>query len=113
MKRGHAAVNAKEDAIILDDISQGVALYKLSAAERIKTFPVPSKIRRSKNVAFHDGGSTIISGSDHGAVYAFDRRTGEVVDIIHVGYRDWVQSVTVRSGIGMRIEADYYRRLSK
>ncbi|KAE9387377.1 hypothetical protein BT96DRAFT_799932, partial [Gymnopus androsaceus JB14] len=36
---GHAAVNTKEDAIILDDISQGVALYKLSGSERVKTFP--------------------------------------------------------------------------
>ncbi|KAF5336660.1 hypothetical protein D9758_016746 [Tetrapyrgos nigripes] len=36
----------------------------------------------------------LISGSDHGDVYVFDRRTSEVNDIIQVGCKDWVQSVT-------------------
>ncbi|KIK52023.1 hypothetical protein GYMLUDRAFT_144469, partial [Collybiopsis luxurians FD-317 M1] len=34
---GHAVLSTKDDAIILDNVSQGIALYKLSAAERIKT----------------------------------------------------------------------------
>ncbi|KAE9389192.1 hypothetical protein BT96DRAFT_790439, partial [Gymnopus androsaceus JB14] len=34
---GHAAINMKEDAVILDDISQCIALYKLSGTERLKT----------------------------------------------------------------------------
>ncbi|KIK53084.1 hypothetical protein GYMLUDRAFT_102698, partial [Collybiopsis luxurians FD-317 M1] len=34
---GHAILSTKDDAIILDDVSQGIALYKLSVAERIKT----------------------------------------------------------------------------
>ncbi|KAF5342868.1 hypothetical protein D9758_016103 [Tetrapyrgos nigripes] len=46
------------------------------------------------NVGFHDGGKALISGSDHGDVYIFDRRTGEVNDIIQVGCKDWVQSIT-------------------
>ncbi|KAE9387012.1 hypothetical protein BT96DRAFT_838293, partial [Gymnopus androsaceus JB14] len=27
---GHATINMKEDVLILDDVSQGIALYKLS-----------------------------------------------------------------------------------
>jgi len=96
--RGHAAVNTNEDTIILDDVSQGVALYKLSVTDRIKTFPVPHTERRSRNVAFHDGGSTIISGSDHGKVYVFNRRTGDIYDVIYTGFKDWVQSIAVRPG---------------
>ncbi|KAE9389936.1 hypothetical protein BT96DRAFT_834185, partial [Gymnopus androsaceus JB14] len=69
---GHAAMNTKEDTIILDDVSQGIALYKLLVTDRIKTFPVPHTERRSRNVAFHNGGSTIISGSNHGKVYVFN-----------------------------------------
>ena len=94
--RGHAVVNTNEDAIILDDVSQGVALYKLSVTDRLKTFPVPHTERRSRNVAFHDGGSTIISGSDHGKVYIFNRRTGDIHNIIYTGFKDWVQSIAVR-----------------
>ena len=88
-------MNIHEDAIIVDDISQGVALYKLSVTDRVKTFPVPHSERRSRNVAFHDGGSAIISGSDHGRVYIFNRRTGNINDVIHTGFKDWVQSISV------------------
>ncbi|KAE9393961.1 hypothetical protein BT96DRAFT_795663, partial [Gymnopus androsaceus JB14] len=34
---GHATINMKEDAVILDNISQGIALYKLLGTERLKT----------------------------------------------------------------------------
>ncbi|KAJ4465792.1 hypothetical protein C8J55DRAFT_406554, partial [Lentinula edodes] len=43
---GHAVINAKEDAMILDDVAQGIALYRLSTSERVRTFPVPSSQRR-------------------------------------------------------------------
>ncbi|KAE9387368.1 hypothetical protein BT96DRAFT_803416, partial [Gymnopus androsaceus JB14] len=45
---GHAAINMKEDALILDDVSQGIALYKLSGTERLKTFSIPHSERRSR-----------------------------------------------------------------
>lgn len=85
-----------EDTIILDDVSQGVALYKLSVTDRVKTFAIPCRQRRSRNVAFHDSGRSVITGSDHGNVYIFDRRTGKSSDVIHTGVTDWVQSVAVR-----------------
>lgn len=99
--RGGATISVKEDAVILNDVGQGVALYKLSGPERVKTFPVPCEILRSRNVSFHDGGSSILSGSDHGKVYIFDRRTGDIHDIIDMGIHDWVQSVTVRIEFSM------------
>ncbi|KAE9397090.1 hypothetical protein BT96DRAFT_795987, partial [Gymnopus androsaceus JB14] len=34
---GHAVLNTKDDAIILDDVAQGVALMKLAGTERVKT----------------------------------------------------------------------------
>ncbi|KAF9067995.1 hypothetical protein BDP27DRAFT_1364521 [Rhodocollybia butyracea] len=75
---GHAVLNIKEDAVILDDVAEGVALMKLAGIERVKTFEITQ-------CAFQDGTSTIIVGSDHGNVYAFDRRTG---------VKDWVQSIS-------------------
>lgn len=87
----------KEDALIIDDVSQGVAVFKFSTTDRLKTFDVPFTTRRLRSVAFHDGNSAIITGSDHGQVYIFNRRTGDVIDKIDIGIKDWVQSVAVRS----------------
>ncbi|KAF5315995.1 hypothetical protein D9758_018718 [Tetrapyrgos nigripes] len=77
LERGGAAISVKDDAYILDDTSQGIALYKLSGSERVKTFAVETNERRSRNVCFHDGGKAIVTGSDHGDVYVFDRRTDD------------------------------------
>ncbi|THU90380.1 hypothetical protein K435DRAFT_621841, partial [Dendrothele bispora CBS 962.96] len=43
---GGAAISVRDDAYILDDTSQGVALYKLAGLERVKTFTVDSNERR-------------------------------------------------------------------
>lgn len=82
-------------------------MYKLSTTDRLKTFDVPFTMRRLRHVAFHDGHSAIITGSDHGKVYIFDRRTGDVIDTIDVGIKDWVQSVDVCSTIGMIYSPSY------
>jgi WD40 repeat protein len=82
--------------LIVDDVSQGVAVFKLSTTDRLKTFDVPFTTSRLRTVAFHDGNSAIITGSDHGKVYVFDRRTGDVIDTIDIGIKDWVQSIAVR-----------------
>ncbi|KAJ3736779.1 hypothetical protein DFJ43DRAFT_989171, partial [Lentinula guzmanii] len=92
---GHAVLNVKEDAILLDDVSQGIALYKLSSAERVKTFGVPGTQCRLRNVAFHDSTTSVVSGSNHGKVYVFDRHTGSINDVINTGVEDWVQSIAV------------------
>ncbi|KAJ3735321.1 hypothetical protein DFJ43DRAFT_982249, partial [Lentinula guzmanii] len=34
---GHAAMNVKEDTLIIDDVSQGVAVFKLSTTDRLRT----------------------------------------------------------------------------
>ncbi|KAL0570621.1 hypothetical protein V5O48_011338 [Marasmius crinis-equi] len=92
---GHAVVSLKDDTIALDDTSQGIALYKLSTHTRVRTLQVPAKrdIRRSRNVGFVDGNNSVVSGSDHGVVYVFDRRGGTIVDELYIGVDDWVQAV--------------------
>lgn len=92
---GDAAINVKEDVLIIDDVAQGVGVFKLSTTDRIKTFDVPFAVRRRRQVAFHDGNSSIVTGSDHGTIYVFDRRTGNIIDTIDIGVKDWVQSIAV------------------
>ncbi|KAE9391457.1 hypothetical protein BT96DRAFT_832022, partial [Gymnopus androsaceus JB14] len=43
---GDAAINVKEDALIIDDVSQGMGVFKLLTTDQIKTFDVPFTLRR-------------------------------------------------------------------
>ncbi|KAE9385590.1 hypothetical protein BT96DRAFT_949731 [Gymnopus androsaceus JB14] len=98
---GHATINVKEDALIIDNVAQGIAVFKLLTTDRLKTFDVPFTTSRLRSVAFHDGNSAIITGSDHGKVYIFDRRTGDVIDKIDIRIVDWVQSVATMEKNGV------------
>lgn len=49
---------------------------------------------RPRQVTFAEDCSVILSSSDHGVVYIFDRRSGDVVDELKVG-NDRIQAVTV------------------
>ena len=96
LSSGSAAVDVKADIFILDDTNQGVGLYKMSTCERIKTFDVPTKVAcRVRTVAFHDQLTAVVCGSDHGQVYVFERRLGVIRDVLHIGFDDWVQTITV------------------
>ena len=80
----------------MDDPSSGTNLYRLDNRKRIKTFPVKvTKRKRVRQVTFSEGTTMLVSGSDHGIVYVFDRRNGEVLDELEVDSGEWVQTVTV------------------
>lgn len=80
----------------LDDPLQGVALYRLDSGARIRTYAVAAKkTPRPRQVTFAEDCSVILSGSDHGAVYVFDRRSGQQIDVLTAG-DDRIQSMTVR-----------------
>jgi hypothetical protein len=81
---GHAALNVKDDAVVIDDATQGPALFNISEFKRFKSLKIESTSRRSRNVAFHDQGTAVVTGSDHSLVYIFDRRSGTTKDTIRV-----------------------------
>lgn len=75
---------------------QGVGLYRMDSGARIRTYAVPAeKIPRPRQVTFGEDCSIILSGSDHGVVYVFDRRSGHTVDKLKAG-DDRIQGMTVR-----------------
>ncbi|RDB28137.1 hypothetical protein Hypma_001403 [Hypsizygus marmoreus] len=91
---GNAAVNARRGVFCIDDPLQGAALYRLDSGARIRTYPVGmEKPPRPRQVTFAEDCSVILSGSDHGVVYVFDRRSGEVLDKLKVG-DDRIQATT-------------------
>lgn len=96
LRSGDAAVNARKGVFCVDDPEQGVALYHLDTGARIRTFPIPvTKSRRARQVSFAEECSVVVSGSDHGVVYLFNRRSGDTLDELRIGNDDWIQTVTV------------------
>jgi WD40 repeat protein len=80
----------------MDEPSSGTNLYRLEDHTRVKTFPVAvTKQKRLRQVDFLEECKFIVSGSDHGIVYVFDRRSGEIVDELRVDPREWVQTIAV------------------
>ncbi|KAG6913607.1 hypothetical protein DXG01_005613, partial [Tephrocybe rancida] len=71
------------------------SLFRLDSGSRLRTFTVPvTRSKRPRQVSFVDDCSTIVSGSDHGTVYVFNRRSGDVVDRLKIGEDTWLQTVT-------------------
>ncbi|SJL14553.1 uncharacterized protein ARMOST_18016 [Armillaria ostoyae] len=73
---GNAAMDCEKDVFCLDDPAQGVMLYRLL-----------------DGVAFAENCRAIVSGSDHGVVYVFERRDSNVHQL-DTGMEDHVQTVT-------------------
>lgn len=97
---GSAVINTKKQVYCLDNVTEGVTLARLDTGARIKTFPVAVKKKhRVRRVAFADDCSTIVSGSDHGTVYAFDRRSGECEEL-WIGSDAWTQTILVCASSG-------------
>ncbi|KAJ7253303.1 WD40-repeat-containing domain protein [Mycena haematopus] len=93
---GSADYNQRRGVFCIDDPFQGTVLYRADTETRVRTFEVkltkPSP--RPRQVCFADDCSSVVSGSDHGVVYIFDRRSGETVDTLRIDANDWVQTVT-------------------
>ncbi|KAK6989030.1 WD40-repeat-containing domain protein [Favolaschia claudopus] len=94
---GDVAVNAQKGLVCVDEPSSGANLYALSKPHVRATFPVnttPGKKRRLRQVALDKDCTTIVSGSDHGVVHVFDRRS-QLVEKLRVDAHEWVQTVTI------------------
>jgi hypothetical protein len=95
--RGNADINVKKDVFIVDDPSQGAALHRFQSKDKVRTYNVKvTKTMRVRQVVFAEDCRFIVIGSDHGKVYVFDRRSGDIVDELEMSTNGWVQTVTVR-----------------
>ncbi|KAK0477178.1 hypothetical protein EDD18DRAFT_1114831, partial [Armillaria luteobubalina] len=85
-----------KDVICVDDPVEGAAIYKLQDGARVRTFAVPvKKSHRPRQVAFGEDGKVVVSGSDHGVVYVYERRTGLKMNELKVDLEDWVQALAI------------------
>ncbi|KAJ6618303.1 hypothetical protein B0H10DRAFT_2217827 [Mycena sp. CBHHK59/15] len=88
--------------LCMDEPSSGTNLYRLEDHTCVKTFPVSvTKQQRLRQVDFLDECGFILSGSDHGVVYVFDRRSGDIVEELRVDPHEWVQTVAAADCAGV------------
>jgi hypothetical protein len=75
----------------------GFNLHQLDNGAHIRNFLTGTPRKRvPKQVAFGKNLKVVVGGSDHGAVYVFDRETGTTLDLIRHADRGLVQTITVR-----------------
>ncbi|KAJ7924675.1 WD40-repeat-containing domain protein [Mycena leptocephala] len=99
---GDIALDVRKGVLCMDEPSSGTNLYHLEDHTHVKTFPVAvTKQTRLRQVDFLDECKFIVSGSDHGIVYVFDRRSGDIVDELRVDPREWVQTVAAADCAGV------------
>ncbi|KAG6849546.1 hypothetical protein H0H93_007561 [Arthromyces matolae] len=92
---GSVAINPQKGVFCIDDPTEGVGLFRLDSGSRHRTFPVPVKRSwRPRQVCFAaEDCSVIVSGSDHGIIYVFNRRTGDTMHKLEIANGNWVQTV--------------------
>ncbi|KAJ6451725.1 WD40-repeat-containing domain protein, partial [Mycena vitilis] len=93
---GDVVVDVRKGVVCMDEPSSGVNLVRLDDRARVKTFPVAvTKQMRLRQVDLLEECKLIASGSDHGVVYVYDRRSGNIVDELRVDPCEWVQTIAV------------------
>ena len=86
----------------------GFTLYCLESGQAIRSFSTgPASVPVSKQVAFGEEGKVVIGGSDNGCVHVFNRRTGELIEMLHHTSATLVQTITVR--LVMLVSASTYK----
>lgn len=93
---GYAAVSARKQLVIIDNAANGFTLYRLDRPDPIRTYITePPTVLVPKQVAFGEDVKIVVGGSDNGTVYLFDRKSGELLEMLHHASSGLVQSITV------------------
>ena len=69
----------------------GSFIRKFLTGKPKKTYP--------KQVAFGEQSRIVVGGSDHGAVYVFERKTGRQLDMLHHANQGPVHTVSVSNSV--------------
>ncbi|KAF9523950.1 WD40-repeat-containing domain protein [Crepidotus variabilis] len=98
-KIGNAAINSDHRLCVIDNVGNGFDLYKLDTGNFVRTFVMKEPIKTyPKGVAFAHRGHAVVGGSDHGCVYIFDRKSGNVLHTLKHAQDGGVQTIAVHDG---------------
>lgn len=93
---GYASLPPKQHLVVLDNVSNGFDMWDLDVGTHLRTFPTGPPTRfLPRQVIFAERWKAIVAGSDHGAVYVFDRTTGAPLDVLRHPAKGLVQTVAV------------------
>lgn len=83
--------------MVVDNVSDGIDIYNFDTAEYMATFRIPKTSADvfPKTVAFADQSRLIVGGSDHGVVYIFNRKTGDVIQSLKYAENGGVETLAV------------------
>ncbi|OCH84646.1 WD40 repeat-like protein [Obba rivulosa] len=85
-KIGHACIQAKQQLLVVDN--------NLNGETHQRTFPTGKPTCfLPRQVEFVDDARAIVGGSDHGAVYVFDRKTGAPLDVLRHAQQGLIQTI--------------------
>ena len=94
--RGYTSIHPKQQFVVIDNISNGFDLWDMATGAHLRMFPTGTPTRYlPRQVTFAERAKAVVGGSDHGAVYVFDRRTGTPLDVLHHTETGLVQTITV------------------
>jgi hypothetical protein len=93
---------------VIDNVSDGFDLHQMADGAFVRTYTTGTATRRvPKQVVFAESLRAVVGGSDHGAVYVFDRKSGGKVAVLQHSDKGLVQTVTVRELFSTKIVSDY------
>jgi hypothetical protein len=96
--RGQIAYCDQRRIFAVDNLVDGFDLYRLdkTGATLIRNFRTrPVNVGVPKQVIFSEEGKVVVGGSDHGLIYVFDRRSGDILDEMPHGNGGLVQTISV------------------
>jgi hypothetical protein len=80
----------------MDNAQNGFSLYQLDGVTQVREYVTGAPWKtHPKQVGFAEGQHVVVGGSDHGKVYIFGRKTGEVLQRLHLGKDELVQTIAV------------------
>ncbi|KAJ7711646.1 WD40-repeat-containing domain protein [Mycena metata] len=100
---GDIAIDNRKNVLCIDEPSLGTNIYRLDDQACVKTLPVSAKKKEQKKtrqVGLLEECKFIVSGSDHGVVYVFNRRSGATVDELRVHPSEYVQTIATAECAG-------------
>ncbi|KAI0782287.1 hypothetical protein C8Q75DRAFT_737585 [Abortiporus biennis] len=94
-----ASIIMKYNIVIIDNVDGSLDLHHLNSGKCIRTF-LTEQVRKHvlRQIAFIENGKFVISGSDCGVIYIFDRKTGSKEQVLchSANKNDLVQTIVVQ-----------------
>ncbi|KAF8573555.1 hypothetical protein K439DRAFT_1375051, partial [Ramaria rubella] len=93
---GHTAISVKRNQFVVDNVTDGFDLHQLDNGAHIHTLQTGTPTKKvPKQVVFGENWEIIVSGSNHGLVYLFERETGRLLNVLCHADKGLVQTLMV------------------